>query len=144
MGELKKVLSNRPDIRIVGDRFVFQSEVFFDTGQAVLLPEGRAELDKVAQALLEIGKRIPLVKDIGGAAIFATFIPSFLAFHAWVPPVIVQSVTDFTKNTNFLYLFISCIIVGSILSMDRTVLIRGFLKIFVPLAAGSVAAALVV
>jgi CCS family citrate carrier protein len=91
----------------------------------------------------EIGKRIPFVKDIGGAAIFATFIPSFLAFHAWVPPVIVQSVTDFTKNTNFLYLFISCIIVGSILSMDRTVLIRGFLKIFVPLAAGSVAAALV-
>jgi len=33
---------NRPDIRIVGDRFVFQSEVFFDTGQALLLPEGRA------------------------------------------------------------------------------------------------------
>lgn len=91
----------------------------------------------------EIGKRLPLVKDIGGAAIFATFIPSFFAFHGWIPPVIVQSVTDFTKNTNFLYLFISCIIVGSILSMDRTVLIRGFLKIFVPLAAGSVAAALV-
>lgn len=91
----------------------------------------------------EIGKRIPLVKDIGGAAIFATFIPSYLAFHQYVPPVIVQTVTDFTRETNFLYLFIACIIVGSILSMDRTVLIKGFVKIFVPLAAGSVAAALV-
>ena len=94
-------------------------------------------------ACAEIGKRLPLIKHIGGAAIFATFIPSYLAFHAYVPAVIVQTVTDFTKETNFLYLFIACIIVGSILSMDRTVLIRGFLKVFVPLAAGSVAAALV-
>jgi CCS family citrate carrier protein len=91
----------------------------------------------------EIGKRIPLIKEVGGAAIFATFIPSYLAFHEYVPKVIVQTVTDFTKATNFLYLFIACIIVGSILSMDRSVLIRGFLKIFVPLAAGSVAAAIV-
>ncbi|MEY2881062.1 MAG: hypothetical protein RLZZ15_3442 [Verrucomicrobiota bacterium] len=89
----------------------------------------------------EIGKRIPFVKDIGGAAIFATFIPSFLVFQGWLPKVIVQTTTDFTKGTNFLYLFIACIIVGSILSMDRTVLIRGFLKIFVPLAVGSVVAA---
>ena len=33
-GRLRAILGNRPDIRIVGDRFVFQSEVFFDTGQA--------------------------------------------------------------------------------------------------------------
>ena len=91
----------------------------------------------------EIGKRIPLLKDIGGAAILATFIPSYLAFNHYVPDVITQTVTDFTRQTNFLYLFIACIIVGSILSMDRTVLIKGFLKIFIPLAAGSVAAALV-
>src|SRR5580700_9853829 len=45
-GRLRAILGNRPDIRIVGDRFVFQSEVFFDTGQALLLPEGRADLDK--------------------------------------------------------------------------------------------------
>src|SRR5260221_12785488 len=35
-GRLRVILGNRPDIRIVGDRFVFQSEVFFDTGQALL------------------------------------------------------------------------------------------------------------
>jgi chemotaxis protein MotB len=58
-GRLRAILGNRPDIRIVGDRFVFQSEVFFDTGQAVLKPEGRFELDKLAAALLELDRRIP-------------------------------------------------------------------------------------
>src|SRR5690606_25028402 len=58
-GRLRAILGNRPDIRVVGDRFVFQSEVFFDAGQAVLKPEGRAELDKLASALLELEKQIP-------------------------------------------------------------------------------------
>jgi chemotaxis protein MotB len=58
-GRLRTILGNRPDIRIVGDRFVFQSEVFFDTGQALLLPEGRAELDKLAAALIDLDKQIP-------------------------------------------------------------------------------------
>jgi chemotaxis protein MotB len=58
-GRLRAILGDRPDIRIVGDRFVFQSEVFFDTGQAVLLPEGRAELDKLADALKDLDKKIP-------------------------------------------------------------------------------------
>ena len=58
-GRLRNILGNRPDIRIVGDRFVFQSEVFFDTGQALLLPEGRAELDKLATALTDLDKQIP-------------------------------------------------------------------------------------
>ena len=58
-GRLREILGNRPDIRVVGDRFVFQSEVFFDTGQADLKPEGRAELDKLAAALLELEKQIP-------------------------------------------------------------------------------------
>jgi len=62
-GRLRSILGNRPDIRIVGDRFVLQSEVFFDTGQSVLKPEGRAEMDKIATALLELNRQIP--QDIG-------------------------------------------------------------------------------
>jgi len=58
-GRLRAILGNRPDIRIVGDRFVFQSEVFFDTGQATLLPEGRTELETVANALTDLDKQIP-------------------------------------------------------------------------------------
>jgi malate:Na+ symporter len=88
----------------------------------------------------ELGKRLPVLKDIGGGAIFATFLPSCLVFYHVIPAALVTVVTDFTKSTNFLYLFIACIVVGSILGMDRSVLIKGFLKIFVPLAAGSLAA----
>src|SRR5919201_4446149 len=59
-GRLRAILGNRPDIRIVGDRFVFQSEVFFDTARATLdKPEGLAELDGLAIALLELEKKIP-------------------------------------------------------------------------------------
>jgi chemotaxis protein MotB len=58
-GRLRAILANRPEIRIVGDRFVFQSELFFDVGAAALRPEGRAELDKLATALLDLDKQIP-------------------------------------------------------------------------------------
>jgi malate:Na+ symporter len=91
----------------------------------------------------EIGKRLPLLKHIGAGAIMATFIPSALVFYQLLPMPIVKNVTDFTKSTNFLYLFIASIIVGSILGMDRQVLIKGFVKIFIPLAAGTVVAGIV-
>jgi CCS family citrate carrier protein len=91
----------------------------------------------------ELGKRIPVIRNIGAAAIFATFIPSFLAFHHLLPSSVLESVMEFTKNSNFLYLFIACIIVGSILGMDRGVLIRGFLKIFIPLGVASITGGIV-
>jgi chemotaxis protein MotB len=58
-GKLREILGTRPDIRVVGDRFVFQSELFFDSGNATLRPEGTAELDKIAGALLDLQKQIP-------------------------------------------------------------------------------------
>jgi chemotaxis protein MotB len=58
-GKLREILGDRPDIRVVGDRFVFQSEVFFDSGSATLRPEGRAELDKLASAILDLQSKIP-------------------------------------------------------------------------------------
>ncbi len=58
-GRLRQILGSRPDVRVVGDRFVFQSEVFFDPGQAVLKPEGRTEIDKIVTALTELEKQIP-------------------------------------------------------------------------------------
>jgi malate:Na+ symporter len=91
----------------------------------------------------ELGKHLPVIGKIGGAAIFATFIPSALVYYGLLPTKLVSSVTDFTKSTNFLYLFITAIIVGSILGMDRKVLIGGFVRIVIPLAAGSIAAGLV-
>ena len=58
-GKLREILGNRPDVRIVGDRFVLQSELFFDTGKADLLPAATTELDKVAGALTGLEKQIP-------------------------------------------------------------------------------------
>jgi chemotaxis protein MotB len=58
-GKLREILGNRPDVRVVGDRFVLQSELFFDTGKADLKPEARSELDKVGAALVELEKQIP-------------------------------------------------------------------------------------
>ena len=58
-GRLRQILGARPDIRIVGDRFVFQSEVFFESGAGELSPGGAAELDKVAAALTDLEREIP-------------------------------------------------------------------------------------
>jgi malate:Na+ symporter len=94
-------------------------------------------------ACAELGKHIPVVRKIGASAILATFIPSALTYYHLLPAPIIGAVVDFTKTSNFLYLFISAIIVGSILGMDRQVLVAGFMKIFVPLILGSVVAAIV-
>ena len=58
-GRLRKILGNRPDIRIVGDRFVFQSEVLFAPGSAELTDPAKKELDQVFTALKEIAAEIP-------------------------------------------------------------------------------------
>jgi chemotaxis protein MotB len=58
-GRLRQILGDRPGVRVVGDRFVFQSEVLFDTGQAGLNPAGKAELDKLAAALVQLEREIP-------------------------------------------------------------------------------------
>jgi chemotaxis protein MotB len=58
-GRLRTILANRQDIRIVGDRFVFQSDVLFDTASAELTPSARQQLIPVAQALKQISTEIP-------------------------------------------------------------------------------------
>src|SRR6185312_16907648 len=91
----------------------------------------------------EIGHRIPGLRTVGGAVIVATFLPSALTYYHVLPTDLVTSVTRFTKESNYLFLYIAAIIVGSVFAMDRTVLIRGFVKIVAPLAAGTVAALIV-
>ena len=59
LGRLREVLGERADVRIVGDRFVFQSEVLFRTGEAELEEPGRTQLRTFVDSLLEIGRTIP-------------------------------------------------------------------------------------
>ncbi|WMW43492.1 citrate/malate transporter CimH [Bacillus subtilis] len=91
----------------------------------------------------QIGKSLPVVRSIGGPAILATFIPSAIVYYHLLPNDIVKSTTEFTENSNFLYLFIAGIVVGSILGMKRETLVKAFMKIFIPLIVGSVTAAIV-
>lgn len=88
----------------------------------------------------EIGRRLPFLGKIGGAAIVSAFLPSYLVSLGWVPQDIIAPVTTFTKTSNFIYLFVSAVVVGSIFTMDRDLIIKGFAKIFVPLLVGSLLA----
>jgi chemotaxis protein MotB len=58
-GRLRDVLKGRDDVQIVGDRFVFQSEVLFAPGQADIGPTGQSQLAQLAVALADIAAKIP-------------------------------------------------------------------------------------
>jgi chemotaxis protein MotB len=58
-GRLREILADRPDVKVVGDRFVLPSEVLFQSGQASLTADGAAALDKIHAALSDVAKEIP-------------------------------------------------------------------------------------
>ncbi len=58
-GRLRELLRDRKDIRVVGDRFVFESEVLFPSGQATMTVEGLAAIDQLATAIVELERSIP-------------------------------------------------------------------------------------
>ena len=58
-GRLRALLGDREGIQVVGDRFVFQSEVLFESGQAALEPVGKAQLSSLAETLAQIAPSIP-------------------------------------------------------------------------------------
>jgi chemotaxis protein MotB len=58
-GRLRQVLGDRPDVRVVGDRFVFQSEVLFASGSAALEPAGQDQLATFAKTFLDLSAKIP-------------------------------------------------------------------------------------
>lgn len=90
-----------------------------------------------------LGFNLPLLKNIGGPAILSLMVPSFLVFWNVLNPPIVDSVHTLMKTSNFLYLYIACLVAGSITGMNRQTLISGFIRIFIPMMAGTAAAVLV-
>lgn len=58
-GRLREILGDRDGVRIVGDRFVFSSEVLFDQGSATLAPNGQTQIARVTNILFEVSKDIP-------------------------------------------------------------------------------------
>ncbi|WP_340160316.1 peptidoglycan -binding protein [uncultured Hoeflea sp.] len=58
-GRLREILASREDVRVVGDRFVFQSEVLFPSGGNELNPAGKEQMSKLAAAIIELAREIP-------------------------------------------------------------------------------------
>ncbi len=58
-GKLRAALGNRPDIRVVGDRFVVPTDILFDSGSAELSPDAQASMNKLALTLNEVAAEIP-------------------------------------------------------------------------------------
>ncbi|CAB1262607.1 Na+/malate symporter [Clostridiaceae bacterium BL-3] len=85
-----------------------------------------------------IGSKLPVLKNIGGPAIFTIFVPSAMVYYNLINQPAINAMTTLMKNSNFLYLYISCLITGSILGMNRKVMIKGFVRMFVPLIVGTI------
>ncbi len=91
----------------------------------------------------EIGDRIPIWKEyIGGGAILAFLGSAYLVYTGILPEAYITSVDVFMDESDFLVLFISVLITGSILSVNRKLLIKSFLG-YIPAILGGVACAFI-
>ncbi|WP_322405169.1 2-hydroxycarboxylate transporter family protein [Massilia luteola] len=101
---------------------------------------GLAVLMLAGFLLGEIGNRIPVLRQIGGAAILCLFVPSALIGYKLLDPGMHKAITTTMKTANLQYLYIAGLVAGSILGMRHRVLVQGFMRMFVPLLAGTFAA----
>lgn len=83
--------------------------------------------------LMWIGNRIPKVRDYGLPTLLCTFVPAILYFAGVIPENIQVAVSTFVTDQGFLDFFVSAIIVGALLGMPRTLLIKAGPRFFVPL-----------
>ncbi|PWC12349.1 malate permease [Brenneria roseae subsp. americana] len=90
--------------------------------------------------LAHIGHNIPVFKDIGGPAILCLMVPSVMVYFDLFNENTMKTVHLLMKEANFLYFVIACLVVGSILGMNRKILIQGMIRMFVPLVIGTVTA----
>lgn len=88
--------------------------------------------------LEECGKRIPILKTFGGKVLVVTFLPSYMVYKNLIPKQSVEIIENFMEQTNFLTVFIIFIVVGSLFSMSRKVLIKSTSKIFLALVSSQI------
>lgn len=89
------------------------------------------------------GRNVPLLRNIGGPAIFCLFVPAALVGYDLFQPQMLAAVTAAIKTDNLLYLYIASLVAGSILGIDHRVLGQGFLRMLVPFLAGTAMAVVV-
>ncbi|KAF1296405.1 malate permease [Enterococcus sp. JM4C] len=90
-----------------------------------------------------IGGNIPILKNFGGPAILSLLIPSIMVFFNLLNENVLASTDILMKQANFLYFYIACLVCGSILGMNRKILVQGLMRMIVPMALGMIFAMLV-
>ena len=91
--------------------------------------------------LYEIGKRVPIWnKYIGGGIVAAFFGTAFIAHFNLIPEKYIEAIDGFNSDMNFLTLFILVLITGSVLSLDRKVLLKSFVG-YIPAILGGLVGA---
>ncbi|WP_110970147.1 2-hydroxycarboxylate transporter family protein [Pseudomonas huaxiensis] len=88
----------------------------------------------------QVGQRLPILKEIGGGAILCLMLPSVLVFYGFFGSTTIDATRMLMKDANFLYFVIASLVVGSILGMNRFILVQGMVRMFVPLLVGTLAA----
>ncbi|AUG98897.1 malate permease [Prodigiosinella confusarubida] len=124
--------------------FLAISAIVFIAAYASYLPKnmigGFAVIMTLGFLLAHIGRLIPILRDIGGPAILCLMVPSILVYFHIFKPNTLDTVKLLMKEANFLYFVIASLVVGSILGMNRVILIQGMIRMFVPLVIGTVTA----
>ncbi|MGT2928653.1 2-hydroxycarboxylate transporter family protein [Streptococcus dentasini] len=87
-----------------------------------------------------IGGNIPILKNFGGPAIFSLLMPSILVFLNLLNQNILDATDILMKQANFLYFYIACLVCGSILGMNRKILVQGLIRMIIPMMLGMVCA----
>ncbi|AKU35878.1 malate permease [Lacticaseibacillus paracasei] len=87
-----------------------------------------------------IGANIPIVKNFGGPAILSLLVPSILVFYNAMNPNVLKAADMLMKQANFLYFYIACLVCGSILGMNRKILIQGLMRMIIPMMLGMILA----
>jgi malate:Na+ symporter len=143
-GQTPRLLSNVDVGAVPLTLFVGIAAIVAVSAMAGLLPKnmigGLAVIMTLGFALAKIGRMVPVLKDIGGPAILCLMMPSVLVYFGVFDPHTLSTVHLLMKEANLLYFVIACLVVGSILGMNRTILIQGMVRMFVPLVVGTGAA----
>ncbi|MGT2749638.1 2-hydroxycarboxylate transporter family protein [Streptococcus orisasini] len=87
-----------------------------------------------------LGANIPVLKNFGGPAIFSLLMPSILVFLNLVNKNVLDSADILMKQANFLYFYIACLVCGSILGMNRKILVQGLMRMIIPMMLGMICA----
>ncbi|VNW87759.1 Malate Na(+) symporter [Streptococcus pneumoniae] len=87
-----------------------------------------------------IGANIPGLKNFGGPAILSLLVPSILVFFNLINPNVLEATNVLMKQANFLYFYIACLVSGSILGMNRKMLIQGLFRMIIPMLLGMICA----